>query len=273
MRISILGCGWLGLPLAQHLISEGFDVKGSTTSKDKLPLLSQAGIDAYHLILPHGIDDESSAEFWNSDLLFLNIPPNRKNSQVIETYPDLIEQVLKRVELSSISAVHFASSTSVYSVSGGITLEEDAIKGSASRKTGEALLLAEDMVQNHSTDFVIYRFGGLYGYDRHPVHYLSGKTKLSDPLKPVNLIHQTDCVNVIHQAIKQQKKNKIYNVVSDGHPPRKPFYQSAAKRFDLKPPEFTDESTADSYRIVSNEKLKNDLGYSFTYPNPLDHTP
>ena len=273
MRISILGCGWLGFPLAQRLLSEGFDVKGSTTSKDKLPLLSQAGIDAYHLILPDGIEDKSSAKFWNSDLLFLNIPPNRKNKQVEKDYPELIQKVLKRVESSSISAVHFASSTSVYSDSGGITVEEDAKKGSASRKTGVALLLAEEMIQQHSAEFVIYRFGGLYGYDRHPVRYLAGKTELSDPLKPVNLIHQTDCVNVIHQAIKQQKKNEIYNVVSDGHPPRKPFYQSAAKRFDLKPPKFKDEKIAKDYRIVSNEKLKNDLGYSFTYPNPLDHTP
>jgi 3-hydroxyisobutyrate dehydrogenase-like beta-hydroxyacid dehydrogenase len=30
--ISILGCGWLGVPLAKHLIQKGFSVKGSVTS-------------------------------------------------------------------------------------------------------------------------------------------------------------------------------------------------------------------------------------------------
>lgn len=29
--VSILGCGWLGLPLAEQLLAEGYSVKGSTT--------------------------------------------------------------------------------------------------------------------------------------------------------------------------------------------------------------------------------------------------
>ncbi len=33
---SILGCGWLGKPLAVSLLDEGFNVKGSTTSEEKL---------------------------------------------------------------------------------------------------------------------------------------------------------------------------------------------------------------------------------------------
>ena len=37
--ITILGCGWLGLPLAQTLVKEGYSVKGSTTTEDKLEVL------------------------------------------------------------------------------------------------------------------------------------------------------------------------------------------------------------------------------------------
>lgn len=43
-KISILGCGWLGLPLAKALIENGFSVKGSTTSTDKLTALENDGI-------------------------------------------------------------------------------------------------------------------------------------------------------------------------------------------------------------------------------------
>ena len=43
-KISILGCGWLGLPLAKALIGNGFSVNGSTTSIDKIGLLENAGI-------------------------------------------------------------------------------------------------------------------------------------------------------------------------------------------------------------------------------------
>ena len=38
-RISILGCGWLGLPLAKELLDRSFEVKGSTTSSNKLDQL------------------------------------------------------------------------------------------------------------------------------------------------------------------------------------------------------------------------------------------
>ena len=37
MQVSILGCGWLGLPLAKSLIEKGFSVNGSTTSVEKIP--------------------------------------------------------------------------------------------------------------------------------------------------------------------------------------------------------------------------------------------
>ena len=34
--IGILGCGWLGLPLAQQLVEDGHIVRGSTTQNSKL---------------------------------------------------------------------------------------------------------------------------------------------------------------------------------------------------------------------------------------------
>ena len=43
-KISILGCGWLGFPLAKALLSKGFSVKGSTTSIEKLAVLENVGI-------------------------------------------------------------------------------------------------------------------------------------------------------------------------------------------------------------------------------------
>ena len=44
MQVSILGCGWLGLPLAKALIGEGYTVKGSTTTPAKLNLLKEEGV-------------------------------------------------------------------------------------------------------------------------------------------------------------------------------------------------------------------------------------
>lgn len=271
MIISVLGCGWLGFPLAERLITHKHTVKGSTTTPKKVSILKQSGIDAYLLHLPEALSNEDVDPFWKCDLLVLNIPPGRRNPKVKEDFPKLVEKVVKKVQSEKISWIIFTSSTSVYPKFGGITSEEDTKKGEAARPSGEALLKAEEIIINSNLDYTILRLGGLYGYDRHPVKYLSGKTELEDALKPVNLVHQLDCVNIITEIISQKKRNEIYNVVSDGHPPRREFYKCAAKHFNLPPPTFKKDKKK-NYRIVSNEKLKGDLFYEFNYPNPMDHT-
>lgn len=272
MTVSILGCGWLGFPLAQYLINEGFDVKGSTTSPEKVRLLKQAGIVSYRIRLPQDIHNSESGGFWNTDTLFLNIPPSAGEKNVSSnTYPVLIDKIIERSKESGIGKIIFTSSTSVYSDTGGITTEEDAIPGTAARPSGEALLKAEETIIKSGLDYIILRLGGLYGYERHPVKYLAGKKNLSDPLKPVNLIHLDDCIKVVHKLLRKKTRNQIYNVVSDGHPPRSELYTTAARHLDLPPPEFKDTPGKD-YRIVSNAKLKEDLEISFMYPNPMDHT-
>ena len=68
--ISILGCGWLGKPLAISLISKGFLVKGSTTSDKKLKVLSSDNI------IPFLIDisqEEINKDFLNSEVLIIAI--------------------------------------------------------------------------------------------------------------------------------------------------------------------------------------------------------
>lgn len=272
MTISVLGCGWLGFPLAQNLLSKGFTVKGSTTSGKKLKEIKQAGIQAHLIELPKQLEDEESKSFWSSDILFLNIPPGRGNENVEKNYPELIQKVADKAKRENIKWIIFASSTSVYSPFGGVTKEEDAKPGNAARPSGEAVLKAENILLESVLDVTIIRFGGLYGYGRHPVKYLAGKKDLSDAAKPVNLIHQTDCLNIISEIIRLDKKNEIYNAVSDGHPPRKEFYKSAAQYFNLPEPEFSSQEKTD-YRVVSNDKLKRELGYTFSYPNPMDHTP
>ena len=45
--ISLLGCGWLGLPLAKQLIEKGYTVKGTTTTEDRMSVLECAGVVPY----------------------------------------------------------------------------------------------------------------------------------------------------------------------------------------------------------------------------------
>ncbi len=70
--ISILGCGWLGAPLAYSLLKKGFDVKGSTTSVEKVALLKESGIEPFLINIENlqiNID-----EFLKAEILIIAIP-------------------------------------------------------------------------------------------------------------------------------------------------------------------------------------------------------
>ncbi|CAN5201323.1 SDR family oxidoreductase [soil metagenome] len=274
MNISIMGCGWLGFPLAQQLIQEDYRVKGSTTSDEKLQLLKENGIEPYRISIPDDLPDCSKSPFWKSNILFLNIPPQRRKNGVAETYPEKIKSITDILESpkSTIEKVVFASTTSVYPKASGYFTEDNSEPGNTSRPSGEAVLAAESILQDLANiKTIILRFGGLYGYERHPVKYLAGRSDISSPLEPVNLIHQDDCIRIIKHVLKSDMENGIYNAVSDGHPPRKMLYESAANHFGLPAPKFDDKSESVD-RVISNEKLKKDLNFTFTYPNPLDHS-
>jgi len=140
MIISILGCGWLGLPLAKQLIKNGHTVKGSTTSDQKLAKLKEKGILPFLINLNPELQCTDCDEFWQSDVLVLNIPPGRRRTDIVEFHTQQIVSVIDRVKTSPISFVVFVSSTSVYPEKPGIVEEEDAIRGKALRNSGNALL-------------------------------------------------------------------------------------------------------------------------------------
>ncbi len=273
MKISILGCGWLGFPTGLHLQKKGATVKGSTTSEEKLEKLKKAGIDSWLIHITDQVECDTCNEFWDADILYLNIPPGRSNKQKLRQYPGRIQAVANKVIEHGIDWVIFASSTSVYNKFGGLTGEDEADPAHASSESGRILLRCEAYLQNQvQFDTTIIRFGGLYGYDRHPGNYLAGKKDLADANKPVNLIHRDDCIHITDQIIEQNIRNDIFNAVSDGHPTRKEFYQSVASQFGFEAPTFLPDEKSD-YRVVSNQKLKKTLNYQFLYPEPMVNTP
>ena len=90
--ISILGCGWFGLALAKKLAESGYDVKGSSTSPEKLSLLADEKIKPY-LVNFSSEQIIADAEFFETDALFICIPPKR-NSAELNSYPQKIEAIL-----------------------------------------------------------------------------------------------------------------------------------------------------------------------------------
>jgi nucleoside-diphosphate-sugar epimerase len=105
-RWGVIGCGWLGLPFAQHLIESGDEVIGSTTSLEKTETLREAGIIPVLLSLKK--DSTPKNEFKNCDYVLLNIPPSSLKDNYANNLLNLV------VQFNPETRVIFISSTSVY---------------------------------------------------------------------------------------------------------------------------------------------------------------
>ncbi|MGF1668936.1 MAG: NAD(P)-binding domain-containing protein, partial [Balneolaceae bacterium] len=92
MTISILGCGWLGFPLALHLLNKGHKIKGSTTTESKIEKLNRSGIESYLLNITEDLNTEKNIPFWDCDTMIVNIPPGRNNPDVVNYFPEIIEK-------------------------------------------------------------------------------------------------------------------------------------------------------------------------------------
>lgn len=264
-QISILGCGWLGLPLAEALVDRQYTVKGSTTKKEKLGTLSAKGISPY---LFHATREglEKNKTFFNTDLLYINIPPGRRRENVNEIYPNEIERIIKTAADGEVKRIVFISSTGVYPNNNQVVTEQ-TLTPSASSGSSDALLRAEALVKNCNIDWTIIRMAGLAGPNREPGKWFTGKKDIPNGLAPVNMIHLEDAVGISIKVIEnRQSIGQIYNACSDRHPTKIEFYQAQAAKLNLDKPQFVKELR--DYKIVKNDKIKKAFNYLFIYPNP-----
>ena len=266
-QISILGCGWLGLPLAKEFLAKGYSIKGSTTSPEKVNTLQQAGIKPYRIALhPDTIEGDITDFLTGSKTLIIDIPPKLRGKGEKENFTDKIKTLLPHIEKSDINKVLFISSTSVYGDVEGIITEETTPQPNS--ESGKQLLEVEQLLQNNKNfKTVIIRFGGLIGEDRHPVHYLAGKKDIPNPNAPVNLIHQDDCISIILNSIEKNFEEGILNGVAPYHPTKKEYYTKKAKEKNLPLPIFTSREEACVVKKIAVNKVTEVFNYTFNQNN------
>lgn len=265
-QISILGCGWLGLPLAKQLVQKGFAVKGSTTSSDKLELLKSLGILPFSINITAEEISGSTEDFLeNSEVLIINIPPKLRTAEK-EDFVSKIQLLIPPIEKSTVSKIIFVSSTSVYSDSNE-SVSEDTIPEPAT-ESGIQLLKSESILQNNTSfQTTIVRFGGLIDEDRHPIRSLAGRKNIENPEAPINLIHLEDCIGIIVSIIEQDSWGQTFNAVTPFHPSRKEYYSQKAMDMNLDLPEFNSSSVSKG-KTISSAKIQKVLNYCFKI-NPL----
>ncbi len=261
-KIAVLGCGWLGMPLAEHLVELGYEVNGSTTSLAKLNLLETISVKPYYIDLENDKTEYLDLFLDNVDILIITIPPRMNEEH--PTYSTNFEKLMPHLQRNNVNKVIMMSSVSVYAPNKEIVTEET--QQYSHEKTAQQILDAERVLLSNSfVNACILRLGGLFGPDRKPVHYICKKAFLDNPELPVNMIHLADIISFTTAIIQNGfQSDCIYNIVSPKYKSRLDYYtqQANENNLDLPPLGINDWEMA---RKVSGNKIAVYTGKDYQY--------
>ncbi|ARD44679.1 hypothetical protein [Colwellia sp. PAMC 21821] len=278
MSVSIIGCGWLGQALAKRLLASHTDIMASYQSPQTGEHLSVLDIPATQLILPlvddvlrsNHLDNLAGVEprLFQKNVLIIAIPPQLKKGRL--DYPLKIQQLVHLAELGKTQHIILLNSTAIYNGLAGRVDETSELDVTA-EKVG-SLLAAEQAVKKFSKRVHILRLAGLVGPNRHPGKFLQAKRIFENASAAVNLVHQTDVVNILEKLIQldsAQSKQNIYNVVSHTDSNRQRYYQVAAQALSLPVPKFAIEQQQNEGKKIIGATLRGELSYDYVHDDLL----
>jgi nucleoside-diphosphate-sugar epimerase len=270
LSVGIIGCGWLGKALATSLIEQGASVLATSSQQCNVAHLLEQDIKAQQLLLPSNVKQLIEHDVFAQQCLIIAITPQFKKGRT-DYAKKIVELVDAATKRGVVQHIILLSSTAVYQGLEGLVDEKSTLNTIESNVVEKAQILntAENAVLNFHRQGSVLRLAGLVGPDRHPGKFLLAKRTLKNSTAPVNLIHQQDAVGLIMALLTTTSPQGIFNGVSDTHVTKTLYYQSAAKSLGLELPHFSDEYVSDSTRIVSGDKAKEQLDYSFIYPDLL----
>jgi nucleoside-diphosphate-sugar epimerase len=269
-RITIMGAGWLGLPLGKRLAALGHVVSGTTTREDRLATLAEAGITPQLLgLTPEPTNPALLRQLVDTDTLVIAFPPGRSNPDVINHHRAQVDAIIVACTSPRPLHVYHVSTTGVY---GGGTREivTEDVPLAPIRPSAIAVANAEDQLRAAFGDrLTIARCAGLIGWGRHGVRHMAGKTDIPGGDDPVNLISGEDAVHALTLLIDAGITGETFNLCCDEHPTRQDFYTGEAHKLSLPTPTFLPGLSSEA-KIVSAEKIKRRLSLTWHHPAPGD---
>jgi nucleoside-diphosphate-sugar epimerase len=273
-NIAVLGCGYVGSTLADYWQEQGHFVTGTTTSRERVPSLSQV---VSKVVVMKG-DEVGAVQslLQDQDTLVVSIAPT--GSQVADeatyeaTYLTTTRNLVKVLNQSpKVKQVIYLSSCSVYGDCQGDWVTEASTVAPFERRS-QVLHEAEKILlqaSNEEQKVCILRLGGIYGPDRELVMMFGNLAGMTIPGKGdrfINWIHRDDIIGAIEFA-RLNELEGIYNLVDDSQLTVKEQVERVCSHYGL-PPVRWDSSKLSFQRKslrVSNQKLKA-AGYQLTHP-------
>ncbi len=278
MRVLIVGCGYVGLPLGAELVRLGHAVWGVRRTAEGEAELKAAGI---QLLVADVTKAADLAALPGPFDWVVNCVSSTRGG--VEEYGEVYlagtRNLIEWLSAAPPKKFVYTSSTSVYGQTDNSMVKESSATEPASA-TSRVLVETEKVLlaaaQEQKFPAVVLRVAGIYGPERGHLflQYLKNEAKLAGQgERLINMIHRDDLVGIIIAALKSGRPGEVYNAVDDEPVAQIHFFRWLSETLGkYMPPTATAEESAERKRgltnkKVQNRKLKMELGYQFKYPN------
>jgi nucleoside-diphosphate-sugar epimerase len=264
----IVGCGYVGKPLADRLIHQGWSVGAVVKSRESYQRLAGGELTVFK-------GDVSDAAFWNgltADWDCIVYCPSTGGGG-IEAYQQIHDVGLSHCLqwMKPQARLIYTSSTSVYGQTDGEWVDESSPTEPLS-ESGAELVKAERRVCGAGQ--IVLRLGGIYGPDRGVLLKRLRESKGMIPEahpKWLNLICLNDILAAIQHGLEGRlKASEVYNVIDSEPASYREIYRWLCQQLNLPlPPTGTPDyfgKRGMTNKRVSNQKLR-DAGWAPDYPS------
>lgn len=249
--LGIIGCGWLGLYLANHF-STDYKICTTTTTQQKAEQLKNQNFTPTIIQFSDEkiISDTGEWEVLQElEAIIITIPFGKKSDiQRLENRFENIKNFIKNYP----KPLFLMSSTSIYP-----DLETEITENTfAETELNPNILAIENKMKKEFPQINILRLGGLMGGSRQLKNY-----PVKDLEKPVNHIHYEDICKIVELMIQKNIRSKIYNMVAPLHPSKWEVITGKTHTNNRHAPK--------KARLICSDWLVRDLPYKFLHPNPI----
>ena len=283
MRVLIVGCGYVGMPLGIELVRQGHDVFGLRRSALAEAEMKAAGITPLHADITQ---PETLARLPRDFDWLVNCAASGGGGaeDYRKVYLEGNRNLVAHFAGSSLQKFVYTSSTSVYAQNDGSVVTEkspaepEADTAKVLVETEKLLLAAPGSPGRPPRQFpaVVLRVAGIYGPDRGFAfkQFLRGEARIEgDGVRVLNMVHRDDLIGVIIAALERGQPGEIYNAADNEPVSQRDFYGWLAAALNRpSPPKIAADAAAWRKRgvtnkRVSNAKLRSELNYQFQFPD------